>query len=214
MTASISGDTSESISIHFYRVSFIKLQILNDILSTKSDISRSVNIELSNAWHEEWERDLESFIFPEFLDQKMFLRQLKAWGELMHCEIVLVLLQLDSSLTADKAIDNCTRFSHAGIYIKRYNIHSTSMCLTLKEISTNGSFIFPLTWTTTHAIFSSLLGLFSEARKHGLTGADGALRASTIRRCVGLLASLEADANTLSSGFSQVLEILCTLETQ
>lgn len=85
MLATTSGTISEQISIQFYRISFLKLQILHEMISKTSSkvpgseghLTASHREELQ-SWFDEWNREVEVSVSED--DNHVPLLQLKTWA--------------------------------------------------------------------------------------------------------------------------------------
>lgn len=214
MLTAISGTLSERISIQFYRISFLKLQILNEMLcelprQRDSNVSvvdqHNVHREKVQTWFEEWLRESESFDSFRGHHQSTTTAQLAAWGQLHYHECILLLSKL--YVTEPVMIETtCDNFIKACTTLAR-NSEACSRQITRSSMP----IFFPISWTTTHSIFTSALSLF-HARKFALERKIEIHRQGVLRRCLALMASLEANANNMAGGFTEILERLCSSE--
>lgn len=226
MLTSVSGTTAERISIYFYRVSFLKLQILNKALARPSrtsqssgsghDTSQNLRQDLQ-AWYEEWSREVEQFSVSEDRDQAASVTQLKAWGQLTYYETLLISSRTETvsqTTFLEKIHQVCEQFIRACTTLTRGQAASSR----LVDVSENQPqpclpYVFPMTWTTTHAVFAAGLSLF-QMNTSDAAMAEVGDRKPTLRRCLTLMASLEANPNNMAAGFTDTLERLCSEDEQ
>ncbi|KAH6673870.1 hypothetical protein B0J14DRAFT_58407 [Halenospora varia] len=223
MLTSTSGTIEERISVYFYRISFLKLQILNDTLSntsTTKEPGSAIHDNSQNhreglqAWYEEWNREVELLSMSEGYNQEVSRHQLKAWGQLQYNETLLFLSRTNTShhYSPTDSQQVCDNFVQACKTLASYRAGSSRIEGTNDgHTQSSITIFFPRTWTTAHAVFAAGLRLFQNKRSD--LNVDGTLgRNAVLRRCLTLMASLEADPNNMAAGFTEILERLCSDE--
>jgi len=223
MLTSTSGTAEERISIHFYRISFLKLQILNDTLSNTSSTKEPCSVghdssqnhrEGLQSWYEEWNRQVNLLSLSEGHNQEVSWHQLNAWGQLHYNESLLFLFRTNTShhCSPTESQQVCDNFVQACKSLTSYRAVSSRIEGTNDSYAQSSNTIFfPRTWTTAHSVFAAGLSLFQNKRSD--LKVDGTLgRNAVLRRCLTLMASLEADPNNMAAGFTEILERLCSDE--
>lgn len=195
----------------------MKLQLLNEVLRTSAgrDMISHYKGELQ-SWYDEWNREIESSNASGSHNQEIPLSQLKAWGQLQYYDVLLLLSRSPTSpiISPEGNLQACDNFIQACTVLVRYQATCTQRAGVYDNgIQTSTPFIFPVTWIATHAVFAAGLSLFQK-KKSNVAAIESFGKSAVLRRCLTLLAALEANPNNLATGFAEVLERFCSDEEQ
>ncbi|CRG88381.1 Oleate activated transcription factor 3 [Talaromyces islandicus] len=209
LTRPICTTTEERVSIQFYRISTMKMQLQSLLLSEASSMQRNpktLNERCENIrkellqWHQSWETEFIPTITSELHDWRGAVQYLQAWGSLQYNETILMLSRLLSETT--DYVFNAVRevVSCCSLLVRE---HQHSFCAIHDPEMRHRVPVFPIDWTTSHLLFSAALQLLCSEKREV---ADHNVRERTIRSCLTTIALMEADPANLSTGFSAILE--------
>lgn len=155
-------------------------------------------------WHESWKTEFIPAITSELHDWRGAIQYLQAWGSLQYNETILMLSRLLSETT--EYVSNAVRevVSCCSLLVRE---HQHSFCAIHNSEMRHQLPVFPIDWTISHLLFSAALHLLC-SEKRDVAGHN--LRERTMRSCLTTIALMEADPANLSTGFSEILEGLCS----
>lgn len=219
----------ERISIHFYKISFLKIQILNFSLSDKnalkgqegSNSQRSVLDGFRRdllQWYDAWAQDGLLCMAPSSgegpcqTSEKRFT-YLQAWADMNYNATKLMLSRCsDTEVSANKedVIDACRNIvSCCNALVKH---QQRAFCTTVPNVSEGQHQIpvFPVDWTLSSLVFSAGICLSLFGKGGGQADVAVARRSweKMVRSCLITIAMMEGDPANQSSGSSQILEAL------
>lgn len=213
-----SGTVAEQISIYFYHISFLKLQIQQDVLSGPSsgeetrNTASTLHQEKLEAWYGEWNRAL-----ADRNDQGLDTALLAAWGQFQYYEAAVFLSRNDSGLPEDDTSSDAQRVHHCDSFVQACTTlsrgHRTAPLNPRETMQFPSPYFFPMVWTIAHGIFAAAIMLL-KGPQSSETVQEARGRNSALRRCLTLMASLEASPENMASGFSEVLERLCVFDEE
>ncbi|KAH8667049.1 hypothetical protein BX600DRAFT_285340 [Xylariales sp. PMI_506] len=210
------GTTNERISIYFYRISFLKMQIHSLVLSEASSQRDSATlkshlVELWHGlrdWHQSWNQELLSSPADDSQDWGKAIQYLQAWGDLNYNAGVLLLSKCSTEATdVTDTMSACCLIVSSSNLLVRHQQHS--LCSVLDTETQRRTPVFPIDWTTSHLIFSAGVRLVA-SRNQGKYTIPTWERA--MRSCLSSVALLESDPANLSMGYSELLEGLCNYD--
>ena len=206
MLINTSGTTAEFLSIQFYRISFLRLKILDEVLSatiadamTSNSQSHRQNLQ---SWHEDWK--CQAALLGVSSEQE-------AWAKLQYHESLLLLWKANSRRRSQNSplFENqqiCEHIVEACTTLLRHSTTSQNIFGASQHQPTSSDEIFfSPTWTTTHTVLSASLSLFVKPQAP-LKMEEFKKRNVLMRRCLILMSSLEANANNMATGFTGILE--------
>ncbi|OKL59542.1 hypothetical protein UA08_05364 [Talaromyces atroroseus] len=208
LTQPICNTTEERVSIQFYRISTMKMQLQSLLLSEASmqrnlvklkERCEKVRDELLH-WHQSWKMDFMPAITSDMHDWGGAVKYLEAWASLQYNETILMLSRFSSEtseyvLNAVREIVSC-----CSLLVRE---HQHSFCAIHDHEMRHQIPVFPTDWTISHLLFSAALHLLSSEKRDA---ADHKVWERTVRSCLATMALMEADPANLSMGFSEILE--------
>ncbi|CAH0053871.1 unnamed protein product [Clonostachys solani] len=206
------GDTvEEGISIQFYRISTIKMQ-LQSLLSAATvqhnparlkERCENIQKELLE-WHQYWKTDFVPAITSEVHGWGGAVQYLDAWGSLQYNASILMISRFSPEAT-ESIFDTARQVVSCSTILVRHS--QRSFCAIPDDETQYKVPVFPTDWTMSHLLFATALHLLSFEKQ---SAADRTAWQRTVRSCLTTLALMEADPANLSMGFSDIIEGLCS----
>ena len=206
-----------------YRISFLTMQF-HSILLIHSSTGTSVNPGdqkggTDNTDAQGHHRALDDWLvcwkkYVEAISETIHSpHALLALGELRYYHALYILSKAYPVLgvgllgVCDKMARSCTTLARS----QQAALPTTTTTTTTRssDDAQKSSFIYPVSWTTSHAVFQAALCMISGIREGGPSYQDGGEIALAVRRCLTCLSLLEADPDNLSTGLAATLEVLC-----
>ncbi|CAG9993193.1 unnamed protein product [Clonostachys byssicola] len=210
LTLAACDTVNEGISIQFYRISTIKMQ-LQSLLSAATVQhnparlkERCENIQKGLLeWHQYWKTDFVPAIPSEVQGWGGAVQYLDAWGTLQYNASMLMISRFFPE-AIESVFDTAREVVSCIAILVRYS--QRSFCAILDNEAQYKAPVFPTDWTMSHLIFATALQLLSYEKQ---IVADRTAWQRTMRSCLTTLALMEADPANLSMGFSGIIEELC-----
>ena len=159
-----------------------------------------------------WKKYVETLILPSE-KETLHPHLLLAVGEFRYYHALYILSQACPTLGIS-VLGVCDKMARCCTSIARWQQAAALTTTTTTRSENDGqrssSFIYPLSWTMSHAVFQAALCLISSMREGGPSAyQDGGEIALAMRRCLTCLSLLESDPDNLSTGLAATLEALC-----
>ncbi|CAI6094689.1 unnamed protein product [Clonostachys chloroleuca] len=201
---------NEGISIQFYRISTIKMQ-LQSLLSAATvqhnparlkDRCQAIQTELLE-WHQHWKTDFVPAITSEVHGWGDAVQYLDAWGTLQYNASMLMISRFCPE-AIESVFDTAREVVSCSVILVRHS--QRSFCAIPDNEARYKVPVFPTDWTMSHILFAAVLQMLSSGKQGA---ADRTAWQRTMRSCLTTLALMEADPANLSMGFSGIIEEMC-----
>lgn len=201
---------NERVSIFFYRISLLKIQIQNNLLRPRP--ARREHEAHNKNELQAYQDEVQSWLIEWRSDPTIAVQigstaaVLHGWADL-HGSHAAFLIAAASMPTAAPAVSIpiCEDIvASAGRLVR----HQKKSALLRGLATADQDLLFPANWTVAHLVFSVGLALV-KAAKTPSSAAGHSHASAAMRRCLTVLALLEADAGNLATGFSEIVEGLC-----
>lgn len=197
------------ISAYSYRISLLKLQIHDRLISTSAPKALEATNELDDhrkaldTWLKEWKEDISRIREGNSIEDAEVADLLDIWAAFQYQHTALLMDQDCGSMT-DIALQ---RYIEVIQVCGRLMQIQQARLRTLVQPTGHDDLcpVLPITWTMAHTIFSVGLSLGNIDKSQ----ASNIMRIAGVeRRCLMVLSRLEGDPTNLCSGFSEILEQL------